>query len=250
VPVESVSLLVAFGAGLLSFLSPCVLPLVPSYVTFVTGLSLDDAERRLSAPSVRRTAAIHSLLFVAGFSAVFVALGASATGLGQVLREHQSLIRKAGGVFVILLGLHLLGTVRFAWLQRESRLHLRNRPAGYVGAVLVGVAFGAGWTPCIGPILGAILTLAATAEQVRTGALLLAVYAMGLGVPFVLASVGTSAFLTLHGRLRRFQRPVSIVSGILLIGVGVLLFTNGLALLSAHLNRVLLPILPFIAENV
>jgi cytochrome c-type biogenesis protein len=109
VPVESVSLLVAFGAGLLSFLSPCVLPLVPSYVTFVTGLSLDDAERRLSAPSVRRTAAIHSLLFVAGFSAVFVALGASATGLGQVLREHQSLIRKAGGVFVILLGLHLLG---------------------------------------------------------------------------------------------------------------------------------------------
>jgi cytochrome c-type biogenesis protein len=248
--VESVSLLVAFSAGILSFLSPCVLPLVPSYVTFITGLSLDESERRLSRPDVRRTAVFHSLLFIAGFSLVFVALGASATAMGQFFREHQIVIRKVGGVLVVLLGLHLLGGLRLPSLHLDRRVHLRDKPVGYLGTALVGIAFASGWTPCIGPILGAILTLAATAEHVTTGVLLLAVYALGLGVPFFLASVGTSTFLTLFGRFRRFLRPVSLVSGGLLVVVGVLIFTNYLAILSSYLNRLLLPILPFIGKNI
>ncbi|MBA2566062.1 MAG: sulfite exporter TauE/SafE family protein [Gemmatimonadetes bacterium] len=247
--VESVPLLVAFSAGLLSFLSPCVLPLVPSYVTFVTGLSLDDA-RGMSRPQVRRSAAVHSLLFIAGFSLVFVALGASATAAGQFFRQHQDLIRRIGGVFVVLLGLHLLGVLRVPFLNVDKRLHLRDRPVGYAGTVLVGVAFAAGWTPCIGPILGTILTLAATTERVGTGVLLLAVYALGLGIPFLLASTATSTFLTVSARFHRFLRPVSIVSGALLVCVGVLIFTNYLAILSGYLNRLLLPILPFIGENI
>ncbi len=247
--VESVPLLVAFSAGLLSFLSPCVLPLVPSYVTFVTGLSLDDA-REVSRPQVRRSAVVHSLLFIAGFSLVFVALGASATAAGQFFREHQDVIRRIGGVLVVLLGLHLLGFLRVPFLNVDKRLHLRDRPVGYAGALLVGVAFAAGWTPCIGPILGTILTLAATTERVGTGVLLLVVYALGLGIPFLLASTATSAFLTVSARFRRFLRPVSFVSGALLVCVGVLIFTNYLAILSGYLNRLLLPILPFIGENI
>jgi cytochrome c-type biogenesis protein len=248
--VESVPLLVAFSAGLLSFLSPCVLPLVPSYVTFVTGLSLDEAERNLTPPAVRRAAALHSLAFIAGFSLVFVILGASATAAGQFLREHQIAIRKVGGVLVVLLGLYLLGVLPLSFLTADRRVHIGDKPVGYLGTALVGIAFAAGWTPCIGPILGAILTLAATAEQVRTGVLLLAVYAVGLGLPFFLASIGITSFLTLFGRMRRFLRPVSLVSGGLLIVVGVLIFTNYLAILSTYLNRLLLPIIPFIGENI
>ena len=248
--VESVSLLVAFSAGVLSFLSPCVLPLVPSYVTFITGVSLDESERRVSAPAVRRKAIIHSLLFIAGFSLVFIALGASATAAGQLFREHQVVIRKAGGVLVVLLGIHLLGGFRLPFVQGEKRFHLRDKPVGYLGTALVGIAFASGWTPCIGPILGAILTLAATTDRVETGVGLLAVYALGLGLPFFLASLGTSAFLTLFSRFRRFLRPVSLASGALLVCVGVLIFTNYLAILSSYLNRLLLPILPFIGENI
>ncbi len=247
---ESVPLLVAFSAGVLSFLSPCVLPLVPSYVTFITGLSLEEAESRVSPPEVRRSAIVHSLLFIAGFSLVFVLLGASATAAGQFFREHQSLVRRVGGAIVVLLGLHLLGALRLPFLQADRRLHLRDKPVGYVGTALVGVAFAAGWTPCIGPILGAILTLAATTERVRDGVGLLAVYALGLGLPFFLASIGTTSFLTLFRRFRRFLRPVSLASGALLIIVGVLIFTNYLAILSSYLNRLMLPILPFIGENI
>ncbi len=246
--VDSVPLLVAFSAGLLSFLSPCVLPLVPSYVTFITGLSLDEAE--LTPPSVRRTAALHSLAFIAGFALVFVALGASATVAGQLFREHQIAIRKVGGVLVVLLGLYLLGVLRLRFLDPDRRLHLGDKPVGFVGTALVGVAFAAGWTPCIGPILGGILTLAATAERAWTGVLLLTVYAVGLGLPFFLASIGTTSFLTLFGRFKRFLRPISLVSGALLVVVGVLIFTNYFAILSSYLNRLLLPLLPFIGENV
>ncbi|MFN2431240.1 MAG: cytochrome c biogenesis CcdA family protein [Gemmatimonadota bacterium] len=248
--VESVPLLVAFSAGVLSFLSPCVLPLVPSYVTFITGLSLDASERRLSRPEVRAKAALHALLFIGGFSLVFVLLGASATAAGQVFRENQALVRRVGGVLVVLLGLHLLGAFRLPFLHLDARLHLRDKPVGYLGTALVGVAFAAGWSPCIGPTLGAILTMAATAERVGSGVLLLGVYALGLGVPFLLAAVGTSTFLTLFSRFRRLLRPLSLVSGALLVGVGVLIFTNYLAILSGYLNRLFLPLLPFLGENI
>jgi cytochrome c-type biogenesis protein len=179
-----------------------------------------------------------------------VVLGASATAAGQFLREHQIVIRKTGGVLVVLLGLYLLGALPLSFLAADRRVHIGDKPVGYVGTALVGVAFAAGWTPCIGPILGAILTLAATADQARTGVLLLAVYALGLGLPFFLASIGTTSFLTLFGRVRRFLRPISIVSGGLLVVVGVLIFTNYLAVLSTYLNTLLLPILPFIGQNI
>jgi cytochrome c-type biogenesis protein len=247
--LESVPLLVAFSAGVLSFLSPCVLPLVPAYVTFITGVSL-DAPRGAGRAESRRTAVRHALLFIGGFALVFVLLGASATAVGQYLREHLILVRRVGGALVVLLGLQVTGLVNVPFLQLERRVHLRARPAGYLGAAVVGVAFGAGWTPCIGPILGTILTLAATAERVGTGMLLLAVYAVGLGLPFLLAALGTDAFLAFFGRFRRWLRPVSIASGALLIVVGDLIFTNYLAILSAYLNRLLLPLLPFIGANV
>jgi cytochrome c-type biogenesis protein len=248
--VESVPLLVAFSAGLLSFLSPCVLPLVPSYVTFITGVSLDETETHLTAPAVRRAAVLHSLAFIAGFSLVFIALGASATAIGQLFREHQGAVRKAGGVLVVLLGLYLMGALPLRFLDPDRRLHLGDKPVGYLGTLLVGVTFAAGWTPCIGPILGTILTLAATADRARAGVLLLATYAVGLALPFFLASLGTTSFLTLFDRFRRFLRPVSLVSGALLVVVGVLVFTNYLAILSTYLNRLLLPLLPFIGSNI
>ncbi|HZD03390.1 MAG TPA: cytochrome c biogenesis protein CcdA, partial [Longimicrobiales bacterium] len=177
---------VAFGAGVLSFLSPCVLPLVPSYVSFVSGLGAEELER--GGAAVRRTVLVHSLLFVAGFSLVFVAFGASATALGQLLRDGQVWITRIGGVLVVLFGLHLLGITPLRFLGRERRFHFQRRPVGYFGAFAVGVTFGAGWTPCIGPILGGILTMAATRGQVSEGVRLLGVYSAGLALPFLASS--------------------------------------------------------------
>ena len=152
---ESLTVLVAFSAGLLSFLSPCVLPLVPSYITFITGLGLEDVAR------ARRTTLVHAVLFVLGFSFIFVALGAGATAFGQLMLAYRSWIARAGGVLMIVMGLWMLGVLRVDALQRERRVHISDKPIGYLGTVVVGIAFGAGWTPCLGPTLGAILILAA-----------------------------------------------------------------------------------------
>src|SRR5918997_1150869 len=177
------SFMVAFVAGLLSFLSPCVLPLVPSYVGFITGMTLPEVSGR------RRAALLHALLFVAGFSLVFILLGASATALGRALNYYQVWLQRIGGVLIIAFGLVCLGLFQPAWLTQERRLHLEQRPVGYLGSALVGMAFGAGWTPCIGPVLGAILGLAATSADLSRGMLLLAVYSAGLAVPFLIAAV-------------------------------------------------------------
>lgn len=250
--ITDVSLLAAFFAGSLSFLSPCVLPLFPSYVSFVTGLTFDE----LASPEpgartrVRRLTIIHSLLFILGFMLVFIALGASATAIGQFMRSNQAWIRRLAGVIIVLFGLHIAGVLRLAFLHRERRIHLQERPAGMLGSVVVGFAFGAGWTPCIGPILGAILTMAGTSAQLSTGVLLLFVYGLGLGVPFFLAAIGFSAFLTGFKRIRGWLRPIEMASGAVLIAVGILIFTNTFAVLAAFLNRWLLPLFPFIAENI
>jgi len=166
---ESVGVGIAFGAGVLSFLSPCVLPLVPSYLSFVTGMSLEDLQEGVN----RRTTMIHSLLFVAGFTGIFLVLGASASFLGQFLRAYETWIARVGGLLIILLGLHLAGAFRLTPLMRERRVHLNDKPAGYLGTLGVGAVFGAGWTPCIGPVLGAILTFAASQEQFWSGVTLL-----------------------------------------------------------------------------
>jgi cytochrome c-type biogenesis protein len=226
-----IGLTAALAAGLLSFLSPCVLPLVPSYLSFVTGLSLEDLES--GDAELRRTALVHSVLFVVGFSSIFMALGASATFLGQLLREYQIWIALVGGVIVVLFGLHLLGITPFRWLQRERRVHLEHRPVGYVGSYLVGVTFGAGWTPCIGPILGGILTFAATRQTLSEGVLLLAVYSIGLAIPFLLSTIGLTWFLSTFKRLRRHMVWVERVSGGLLVVVGFLLLSGQFTLLAS-----------------
>jgi len=221
----------AFAAGLLSFLSPCVLPLVPSYLSFVTGLGMEELESGDAA--LRRTTLIHSLLFVAGFSSIFLALGASASFLGQILREYQVWIARIGGGIVVLFGLHLLGLTPFRWLQRERRMHLERKPVGYVGSFLVGVTFGAGWTPCIGPILGGILTFAATRQTLGEGVQLLAFYSAGLAVPFLLSAVAFTWFLATFKRLRRHIVWVQRASGALLVLVGLLLLSGQFTMLAS-----------------
>ncbi|MEE9578621.1 MAG: cytochrome c biogenesis protein CcdA [Gemmatimonadota bacterium] len=221
----------AFAAGLLSFLSPCVLPLVPSYLSFVTGLGMEELESGDAA--LRRTTLIHSLLFVAGFSSIFLALGASASFLGQILREYQVWIARIGGGIVVLFGLHLLGLTPFRWLQRERRMHLERKPVGYVGSFLVGVTFGAGWTPCIGPILGGILTFAATRQTLGEGVQLLAFYSAGLAVPFLLSAVAFTWCLATFKRLRRHIVWVERASGALLVLVGLLLLSGQFTMLAS-----------------
>lgn len=226
-----IGIFVAFTAGVLSFLSPCVLPLVPSYLSFVTGMGMEELET--GGTEVKRVALLHSLLFVAGFSVVFIGLGASATLLGQLLRDGQVWITRIGGALVILFGLHLLGITPLRFLQRERRVHLQDRPLGFLGAFAVGVTFGAGWTPCIGPILGGILTWAGTRERVAEGIGLLAVYSLGLAVPFLLSTVALSRFLDTFRRFRRYIPWVERASGALLVLVGILLLSGQFTVLAA-----------------
>jgi cytochrome c-type biogenesis protein len=221
---------VAFAAGLLSFLSPCVLPLVPSYIGFLTGMTLPEVAGR------RRTALIHALLFVGGFSLVFILLGASATALGRALNFYQVWLQRAGGVLIILFGLLCLGVFNLRLLTQERRLHLERKPVGYLGSALVGMAFAAGWTPCIGPVLGGILGLAAASADVPRGMLLLAVYSAGLALPFLAAAVAVEAFLDWFQRFRRFLPWVMRISGLLLVLVGVLLVTGEFTRLAGWLQ--------------
>jgi cytochrome c-type biogenesis protein len=222
--------LVAFAAGLLSFLSPCVLPLVPSYVGFLTGMTLPEVTGR------RRVALTHALLFVSGFSLVFILLGASATALGRALNYYQVWLQRLGGVLIILFGLLCLGVFNPTLLSQERRLHLERKPVGYLGSVLVGMAFAAGWTPCIGPVLGAILGLAATSTDVSRGMLLLAVYSAGLALPFLIAAVAVDSFLDWFQRFRRFLPWVMRISGVMLVFVGILLLTGEFTRLAGWLQ--------------
>ena len=231
--MESVGLAVAFGAGVLSFLSPCVLPLVPSYLSFVTGMTLEDLQEGVD----RKTTLTHSCLFVAGFTGIFLILGASASFLGQFFRAYEMLIARVGGVVIIVLGLHLAGVFRLAPLMREKRVHLADKPAGYLGTVGVGAAFGAGWTPCIGPVLGAILTFAASRDEFWTGVGLLFVYSVGLAVPFLLSALALDRFLQAFKRFRRWLPTVQVASGILLVVLGILLLTGTFTILSSYLIR-------------
>jgi cytochrome c-type biogenesis protein len=227
---SSLGLAVAFTAGLLSFLSPCVLPLIPSYVTFITGLSLDDAQQ------ARRAALVHALLFVVGFSLIFIALGAGATALGRVLVAYRAWIARLGGVLIAVFGLYLLGILNVTAFARERRVHLADKPAGYLGTLIVGIAFGAGWTPCIGPILGAILTYNLTTPDVARGTALLGAYSLGLAVPFVLAAVAIPQFLTFFQRIRTHLLVLSRVAGVLLVVVGVLMVTDYFTIMASGLS--------------
>ena len=232
--IGSVSFGIAFLAGLASFLSPCVLPLVPSYVTFVTGMTLEELSVNGRA-AARRQAALHASLFVLGFTFVFVALGATATALGVQLLHSLPGLQRVGGILIVLFGLAMLGVVRVPAMMRERRVQLAAKPAGMAGSVLVGVAFGAGWTPCVGPVLASILLYAGTSGSMVEGTLLLLVYALGLGIPFWIAAVGLNWYLAGARRIRRWLRPIEVVSGSLLVIIGVLLFSGRFALLSGYL---------------
>lgn len=226
----SLGFVVAFTAGVLSFLSPCVLPLVPSYIGFLTGLSLDEMSSR------RRVAFTHALAFVLGFSLVFLVLGASATALGRVLNYHRVWLERLGGVLIIFFGLVCLGVVKIRALQAERRLHLQNKPLGYLGSVIVGMAFAAGWTPCIGPILGGIFTLASASDTVGRGMALLGSYSAGLAVPFLIAAWAVDGFLEWFQKFRRYLPWVMRASGALLVLVGVLLLTGQFTRLAGWLQ--------------
>lgn len=228
----SVSFGLAFLAGLVSFLSPCVLPLVPSYVSFVTGLTLDEL-RDADSASVRRHAALHATAFIAGFSALFVALGASATALGTALARSLPLLQQLGGVVIVFFGLYMLGVLRIPALMRERRIHLAAKPAGVLGSAVAGVAFGAGWTPCVGPVLATILLYAGLEATMTRGMLLLATYALGLGLPFFAAAVGFNAFIARTQWLRPWLGAIERATGAFLVLVGVLLFTGRFAALSS-----------------
>ena len=237
---QDVTLLAAFAAGFLSFVSPCVLPLIPGYISFVSGVSVEEMRGDAPPATSRLQVFLTSLAFVIGFSIVFVLLGASATAIGKLLFAKLPLLSKIAGGILILFGLHTMGVFRIAFLDAEKRVHQQRKPAGPLGAVLVGVAFAFGWTPCIGPILGGILAIAGSKNSVAEGITLLAVYSLGLGIPFLLTSLAINQFFGAAKRIRRYYHAIELTSGALLIVIGLLIVTGQLTIIT----RFLQPYLP------
>jgi cytochrome c-type biogenesis protein len=228
---EDVTYPIAFLYGLLSFFSPCVLPLIPSYFCIITGLTLEELTQSPRA-ALRRKIMLSTLAFVLGFSIVFTLLGASASYLGGLVGPHRTVIRILGGALIILFGLHLTGIARIPWLQFEKRVRLQQRPLHLVGVLLVGMAFGAGWTPCIGPILGSLLVLAQDKQTVGQGVRLLCIYSAGLSLPFILLSAGINYLLVFTRKATKVLRFANPVAGVLLLLTGLLLIMDKLRLLS------------------
>ena len=247
---ENVTLLAAFGAGLLSFISPCVLPLIPGYLSYISGLSLEEMRSPgavpggaaaagvavVAPPEVRRRILLSSLAFILGFSIVFISLGAAASAIGQFLLERLPIFSKLAGTVIIIFGLHTMGVLRIEWLYQEKRVQTSRKPAGFIGALLVGIAFAFGWTPCIGPILGGIMLLAGTEETIGRGVRLLAIYSLGLGVPFFLTALMINRFFGALSRIRKHYHKIELVSGILLVAIGVLIFTDKFTVIAQWLT--------------
>jgi cytochrome c-type biogenesis protein len=258
------SVMVALGAGLLSFLSPCVLPLVPSYLSFIAGVSFDDFKRTQSDSKLLRKVVLNSLLFIIGFSAVFMTLGLSFSLVGQVLIQYQEAIRMVAGLLIAFFGVYISGALEHLakvadvaekqwgeqpvlglipivcrpllvgrYLTRSLQFHIGNRPAGYVGAMLVGFSFAVGWTPCVGPILGAILALASSTAHITSGLLLLGAYSVGLGIPFLLSAIAINSFFHFFTKFKRYIELVHMGGGLLLLLVGILIFTGYLTVLNS-----------------
>lgn len=232
-----ISLFIAFAAGLLSFISPCVLPLVPSYLIYITGLTLEELTSETERHRVRKIIVFNSLLFILGLTVVFVAFGASASLVGQLLITYQEFIRKLGGVLIVVFGLYVMGVLKLNFLMAEKRIQLQSRPVGYIGSFLVGVAFAAGWTPCVGPILGTILMLASTSDSMLTGVKLLSSYSLGIGLPLLAVALSTGPFIHYFKKARAYMYGISVVSGVFLILIGVMLYTNSLVLITGELER-------------
>jgi len=218
---------IAFTAGILSFVSPCVLPLIPSYLTYITGLSFNQLDEAHPGARVRLTVLLHTLCFIFGFSVIFILLGAIAgiasSQIQVFLHEGLDWIAKIGGLLILLFGVHMTGLFSFRALLGEKRIHLHKRPAGFFGTFIIGIAFAAGWTPCIGPILASILMVAATSGQVGEGTVLLTFYSLGLGVPFLLSGLLFHQFLSAFKRLRNHLRRIEVGTGVMLMAVGIML---------------------------
>ncbi len=235
--MTDVNILVAFTAGIFSFLSPCVLPLIPSYLSFISGVSLEEMRGPQVGSRMRWRVAWNSLAFILGFSLVFISLGASASFLAGFFLSYRSLIRVLGGVFILAVGIYLMGFFKMPALDRYLQFHLKDKPTGYLGSTLVGMTFGAAWIPCVGPILGAILTLAATSSEIGKGIFYLATYAAGLALPFFLSAVAVNSFFEFSQKFRRYLQAVHVTAGILLIVVGILLITDYMTLLNIYAIR-------------
>ena len=228
--MDNVSFFYAFAAGLISFLSPCVLPLVPGYISIISGTSLDRLKANDS--SLLRTVLLNSVMFIVGFSITFIMLGATATWIGQFLLSRHRLLEQLAGLILIVFGIHLMGILKINFLYKDKRFHNVEKPRGLLGALVLGLAFAFGWTPCIGPILAGILTLASTKQTVTQGMFLLAIYSAGLGIPFLLTSIALNRFLSFYSRFKKHFHAVEVVSGALVVTVGVLILTGSLTRLA------------------
>jgi cytochrome c-type biogenesis protein len=233
--LENVSILTAFIFGIISFVSPCVLPIVPGYLSFISGYSFDEMVRSTRSELFRKVT-LNSILFIIGFSMIFVALGASATAVGQFLLQKLDLFSKIAGAIIVVFGLHMMGIFKIKFLNYEKKFHTGKR-IGPLGSFVAGLAFAFGWTPCIGPVLAAILTIAAQQDTIGKGIVLLSVYSLGLGIPFLVTSLSINAFLAFFKKFSKYIRWVEIAGGAFLIIVGVLIMTNSLTVLSGYFAR-------------
>ena len=233
--MPEVSIYMAFAAGLISFLSPCVLPLVPGYISFISGVSFAEIrEKKVGMPFLskeKRIILFSSIFFIVGFSMVFILLGATASWLGAFISSKISILMKLAGLLIIFFGIYMMGFIRPRFLYKEARFQIKDKRFGYAGALLIGAAFAFGWTPCIGPILAGILTFAGTLENVNQGVFLLAMYALGLGVPFLLTAIGINQFWRFFNRIKKYMRALEVTSGAIMVILGFMIFTNKLVLI-------------------
>ena len=235
---ENISYVVAFSAGFLTFLSPCLLPVIPSFIAYITGISLSDINDPSKKNEAKKRALIHSLFFIFGFSLIFILLGLTATFIGKALFHYQKAIQMAGGLLIILFGLYLIGILKLDFLGKEFRIRFKSEGASYAGSFLIGVTFAAAWTPCAGPILGSILLLAGTKTSIVEGAKLLSAYSLGIALPFFLTALLINTFVAHLNKLKKFISIVNIISGIFLIIVGVLIMTNYLNVIAFKLQTI------------
>jgi cytochrome c-type biogenesis protein len=233
--MEQINILTAFIFGLLSFISPCVLPIIPGYISFISGKSLSDMTG--NDAEAKRSIIINTLMFIFGFTVIFVLMGAAATSIGQFLNENLTLISKIAGVIIVIFGLHMIGIFKLGFLNYEKRFHLQDKKLGILGSFTVGSAFAFGWTPCIGPILAGILAIASQQETVMQGIVLLFVYSLGLGIPFFLTALSINKFFSVFNNIKKHFHTIEVVGGVMLVIVGLLMITNYLTIIASYLSR-------------
>jgi cytochrome c-type biogenesis protein len=242
--MENIGIVTAFVFGLLSFVSPCVLPIVPGYISFISGFTLEEMKDGASRNAAMRSIVLNSLFFILGFTLVFILMGATATTIGKILNENLELVSKIAGVLIVVFGLHMAGAFKLNFLNYEKRFHLQNKKFGVLGSFLIGTAFAFGWTPCIGPVLAGILLVAAQQETVLKGMILLGSYSLGLGIPFFLTGISINLFFGFFNRIKKYFHAIEVAGGGLLVVLGILIFTGYLTVIASYIARWL----PFLNE--